>query len=71
MASDSLNENTTEISISVRDLNDLPPVFNERSYEATIWEESLEAKPILQVSCTFFSLFLHSASTKLLPVIEY
>ena len=51
VASDSLNEVETQVIISIRDLNDLPPVFNETSYRATIFEESIHlVNPILRVS---------------------
>ena len=45
------------IVVFVKDVNDLPPVFSERSYQATIKEEDDKNldKPILQV--TFYFLF--------------
>ena len=57
VASDSLNEATVNIVVFVKDVNDLPPVFSERSYQATIKEEDDKNldKPILQV--TFYFLF--------------
>ena len=61
MASDSLNEVETQVIISIRDLNDLPPVFNETSYRATIFEESIHlVNPILRVS--FQSKFFFPSS---------
>ena len=58
MASDSLNEVEAKVVVFIRDVNDLPPEFSVRSYEATIFEESIHLeKPILQVC---FILFLFS-----------
>ena len=58
MASDSLNEVEAKVVVFIRDVNDLPPEFSVRSYEATIFEESIHLeKPILQV-CFCFYLFL-------------
>ena len=57
MASDSLNEVEAKVVVFIRDVNDLPPEFSVRSYEATIFEESTHLeKPILQV-CFYFYLF--------------
>ncbi|XP_044750155.1 neural-cadherin isoform X5 [Coccinella septempunctata] len=39
VASDSLNENSTTVAINVRDVNDLPPVFNTTVYRKTVQEE--------------------------------
>ena len=57
VASDSLNEVEAKVVVFIRDVNDLPPEFSVRSYEATIFEESTHLeKPILQV-CFSFHLF--------------
>ena len=62
VASDSLNEVEAKVVVFIRDVNDLPPEFSVRSYEATIFEESIHLeKPILQVCfilCLFF-YFIH------------
>ena len=59
MASDSLNEVEAKVVVFIRDVNDLPPEFSVRSYEATIFEESIHLeKPILQV-CFVLFLFSH------------
>lgn len=52
-----MHENTTMIRIRVKDINDLPPKFNQLLYEATIVEEDDKDLPkkILQVS-TGYSL---------------
>ena len=56
VASDSLNEVEAKVVVFIRDVNDLPPEFSVRSYEATIFEESTHLeKPILQVCFYFYS----------------
>ena len=52
VASDSLNESTTEVIIRINDSNDLPPVFNQTIYAAHILEELAEPLPyrLLQVA---------------------
>ena len=58
VASDSLNEVEAKVVVFIRDVNDLPPEFSVRSYEATIFEESIHLeKPILQV-CFIFIFFI-------------
>lgn len=49
VASDSLNENHTKIIISVRDVNDLPPVFPQKNYTYTMDEEIAAPFRFLQV----------------------
>lgn len=51
VASDTLHENYTFVRIHIKDINDLPPKFDETSYETTIHEEESEGLPkrILQV----------------------
>lgn len=39
VASDSLNENQTTVVIHVKDVNDMPPIFDEKSYRTYIDEE--------------------------------
>ena len=52
VASDSLNESTTEVIIRINDSNDLPPVFNQTIYAAHILEELADPLPyrLLQVA---------------------
>ena len=60
VASDSLNEVEAKVVVFIRDVNDLPPEFSVRSYEATIFEESIHLeKPILQVCFILFYYFLY------------
>ena len=54
MATDTLNEANAKVIIFIRDVNDLPPVFDENSYVAHIFEEEIPIKSILQVSFTSF-----------------
>ena len=51
VASDSLNEMESEIIIHVKDVNDLPPVFGEKLYQAAMFEEQKTSRPmpLLQV----------------------
>lgn len=51
MASDSLHEAQTTVVIFVKDVNDLPPVFDQGTYTGTLTEHSLEFrnKPVLKV----------------------
>lgn len=49
MASDSLNENYTRITVTVRDVNDLPPVFPEKLYCKVMDEEIPAPFPMIQV----------------------
>lgn len=39
VASDSLNENCTVIAVRVRDVNDMPPVFERADYRIEMAEE--------------------------------
>lgn len=50
VASDGLNENHTYIVISVRDVNDLKPVFLQSSYVKTMDEELDAPFRIMQVT---------------------
>lgn len=52
VASDSLNENQTTVVIHVKDVNDMPPVFDEKSYRTNIDEELPGTYPLglMQVS---------------------
>ena len=54
MATDTLNEANAKVIIFIRDVNDLPPVFDENSYIAHIFEEEIPVNSILQVSFTLF-----------------
>ena len=50
VASDSLNEEETTVVVYVRDLNDLPPVFEESNYSAVMIEETVMVeRPLLKV----------------------
>ena len=50
MAHDGVNESETTVAIRVNDVNDLPPVFLQKSYNASIHEETIHTlRPILQV----------------------
>ena len=51
-ASDSLHEGSTTVVIRIKDINDLPPKFEEQSYTTTIYEEDTIGLPksILKVS---------------------
>ena len=64
VTSDSLNEAEAKVVIFIRDVNDLPPLFAENTYEATIFEEEIEVLTILQVSffssVLFYLLILHA-----------
>lgn len=48
-ASDSLNENYTKIRITVRDVNDLPPIFPEKFYTKVMDEEIAAPFRMIQV----------------------
>ncbi|XP_054165441.1 neural-cadherin-like isoform X3 [Oppia nitens] len=54
VASDTLKENHTKVRIHVKDVNDLPPKFDQSSYETTILEEDSVGLPkgILKVTAT-------------------
>lgn len=49
VASDSLNENSTKIAVNVRDVNDLPPVFERSSYNKVMNEERPAPFRMIQV----------------------
>lgn len=51
VASDSLNESVTRVTILIKDANDLPPVFNQTVYTAHLLEEMNDPLPfrLLQV----------------------
>ncbi|KPL94053.1 neural-cadherin-like protein [Sarcoptes scabiei] len=54
VASDTLHENSTQVRLFIKDINDLPPKFDQSSYEATILEEDDQDLPkmILKVTAT-------------------
>ncbi|KAG1685476.1 Neural-cadherin [Nymphon striatum] len=52
VASDNLNENYTVVVISVKDVNDLPPVFSSAIYETTVTEEDSRNLPKLILKVT-------------------
>ena len=57
VALDGVNEQETEVVVKIRDVNDLPPVFNELKFETTIFEETVhKTKSILQVSFFYFKM---------------
>ena len=67
VASDSLNENETRVIIHVKDVNDLPPTFDQPAYSATMKEEFSDPLPhrLLQVKWLWnfsskFKLFLRA-----------
>ena len=64
MATDTLNEANAKVIIFIRDVNDLPPVFDETSYTAHIFEEEIPIKSILQVSFTSFFLRILKSHSK-------
>lgn len=49
VVSDSLQENSTSVRIRVKDVNDLPPKFDQNTYSVLIPEEMRERQRILQV----------------------
>ena len=51
VASDSLNESVTRVTILIKDANDLPPVFNQTVYTGHLLEEMNDPLPfrLLQV----------------------
>ncbi len=56
MAADNLNERETTVVIYVRDLNDLPPVFENQTYVLDITEESVFLDlPLLKVCWVCFA----------------
>lgn len=57
VASDSLNENQTTIVISVRDVNDLPPVFPQTLYERSLNEELAAPFTIIQVAILLYIVY--------------
>lgn len=57
-ASDTYHENKTFVYIKIKDINDLPPKFEQASYDTTIPEEDNRGLPkkILQVFSVWFYL---------------
>jgi hypothetical protein len=54
VALDGVNEQETMAIIKIRDVNDLPPVFDKPKFETTIFEETVhKTESILQVSFSF------------------
>ena len=49
-ASDNLLEAEAKVVIFIRDVNDLPPVFSNTTYEAFIFEEDPQVMKIMKVS---------------------
>ena len=46
-----MDEKETMVVIKIRDVNDLPPVFDKLKFETTIFEETVhKTESILQVS---------------------
>lgn len=60
VASDSLNENQTTIVISVRDVNDLPPVFPQTLYERSLNEEMAAPYTIIQVAIYHHYMYIYT-----------
>ncbi|XP_064079326.1 neural-cadherin-like isoform X1 [Macrobrachium nipponense] len=52
VATDSVNEATTQVSIFINDVNDRPPEFDRPIYEATIEEERNDGLPIALIKVT-------------------
>lgn len=50
MASDSLNESHTKVIINIVDVNDLPPVFDQKHYQRCLNEEEPAPYSIMQVN---------------------
>ena len=53
-ASDNLLEAEAKVVIFIRDVNDLPPVFSNTTYEAFIFEEDPQVMKIMKVSESIF-----------------
>ena len=52
---DGVNEAETRVVVRLRDVNDLPPIFLQNSYDAVIFEESIHRfRPIITVGWAFF-----------------
>lgn len=50
VASDMRNEKETTVVVHIRDVNDLPPVFDENNYVAnTVEEKADDRTPLLKV----------------------
>ena len=59
MAMDGVNEAETRVVVRLRDVNDLPPIFLQNSYDAVIFEESIHRfRPIITVGWASFLLSL-------------
>ena len=58
VATDSVNEASTRVTISIADVNDRPPEFDRPKYEATLEEERKDGLPIrlIQVDMYYFYL---------------
>ena len=55
VALDGVNEQETLVVVKIRDVNDLPPVFNQTKFETTISEETVhKTEYILQVRFSVF-----------------
>lgn len=62
VAFDTMHENHTQVRIRIKDVNDLPPVFDQTTYVATILEEDDVGLPkrIMKVhQARFFLSNLH------------
>ena len=52
-----VNEAETRVVVRLRDVNDLPPIFLQNSYDAVIFEESIHRfRPIITVGWASFLL---------------
>ena len=55
-----MHETPTTVVIFVRDVNDLPPIFDQGSYTTTISEEYVAKRPLMQVhKYPFFHFVFH------------
>lgn len=70
VASDSLNENQTTIVISVRDVNDLPPVFPQTLYERSLNEEMAAPYTIIQVAIYHY-MYIYYTIVNIVLYISY
>lgn len=62
MASDSLNENYTTVVIHIKDVNDLPPVFNSSVYRRDIAEEFPAPYPLHLMQVRYHYYFYYFPS---------
>ena len=58
VATDHVHETPTTVVIFVRDVNDLPPIFDQGSYTASIREEYVARRPLLQVLLSLVCVLL-------------